>query len=604
MNDVRPHPTWLEQQLKLVPARRRFSVSIREAPDAGEKAIQRLEGAIRTGAPHPVAQQAFRRLRPLLDLPQTCELHGDLGSRPHARSRYLTDRQMSMWQERYLRHRKRTVWDINLDAEGIRDDQAFWWWVIRGPVEALLWLPLSRFDVSTHLRDTMNPGERYNARMSSRAAKVARDRTKKGDIICIAPGTFMSSIELAIVAGEKQLPRLYQEALGCLRFEQPFLAGTGGAIRPADDFNVIGSIVDLQFKKDWDYWFAARFRLAAKRVADSDAVNKAMIAGEVLATIEGRGDGPGLALDEDNLNKLVSEAAKHAPLALETLSLARETVERLSNDTSFGDRKIITEEVMAPWREMAQGLAKRLRAVEATRKARLTSPNAAPLVVPEDVDVAPVPEDYRESRFFVAEDDLEALFAAIENAGVKVLEGPADGEDFREISNAWDFRQHVEAAREFTPFGVPESHVVLWWPSASTAPSRMRRVYERDEWDDAVGDYRIVRDETWVAGWGMGWLLVRGTVRKENRVAESLFRYQTSRRFSHARLGRPGPWNGVEWKQLQAGVKALRVALVAAAGGRRTKDTLKLPVLPGAAARLDDGWTLGDRFGDARKTRN
>ena len=520
-----------------------------------------VEDAISTGRANRIVTEVFTRtLGPLIRSASLCEVHGTIPKLPVEGG--------ERWRAMYLRS-ARGLTRVDLDADGIGGDIAFWWWLVRGRADLLLCGPRRRLDLDVLFMHAWNPAE-GNYTAGPKVARAARQRTRDGDSVCLHPKAEGLEIQLTVVANPKTVTRLFLESLSRARFQSEVLVQLDGCVRPLDDLHAAYFRIELMGEQDPERYLRKVLDRVAGRVHDRKAVDAALFAAEFIAAMEKRG-ALGLCHTAEAAAEFEDWTSRQPGLSIETLTLARSTIEHIAENVAFLDDKQLDETLVAPWRAMIGELHQRLRACEATRRARARAPNARLVSAPTPTSTDLRPERFASLSFYATTEDVDLLFDLVHDCDARLLVRE-DGE-VSEVGSSWQMREALSQESEVSPLGARSTWFRIWWPSVIASPD--------------------------ANGWGLARLCLRGPLDGDKRaIAPSFVKYPTGGELRGPRFVLPGPWHEVDWPELRRRVRQLKASL--ARCGRKPNECPRSLVLHGAATLLEQGWQLVDKYGSAR----
>ncbi|MFL5615445.1 MAG: hypothetical protein ACJ796_17380 [Gemmatimonadaceae bacterium] len=240
--------------------------------------------------------------------------------------------------------------------------------------DVLLEVPRGKLKTIELFRHAWNPAE-GNTTAAPKVARVGRERTNNGTLVCFHPQATGYEIQLTIMANVPSVLSLYDDAVERARFQPGVLLTLGGSLRPLDQLHAIYFRIHLTNQHEPERYLRTVLRRASKRFGDPKAVNAALYAAEFIAAMEDRGS-TGLCHKQEDVTEFAAWTSRQTPLAPETITLARETIERILAKPRFNEVSAEGPTEIAPWRAVTSDLRRRLKIAEATRRTRARAPNA------------------------------------------------------------------------------------------------------------------------------------------------------------------------------------------------------------------------------------
>jgi hypothetical protein len=577
-------------------------------------------------------------MQPIIAAATSCRLFDLPRKRPHQKAPTPPAR-----PNRPYLQRRRGRTEVALTRPGVREDADFWWDAVdRERKRPIFTVPLHLLDSAALFSSGDGPvfaTLKYD--LPSSAIQFAKSQVAAGDALCLLPivhgaGIHVQAIELTVFAAPDVAAALARAAL-----EHSINADQADEL---DEYGVDDSgfprLVHAAMMLKYDLNIVGigggdperRLQSLLRGVADQgdwNSIQKALAAGEAIATIERRPVERHAAWTADNLdaaNTLEQWAAEQDLLSAETVELAQTTVASITPEQAT-DPTILTVErrssMAGHWRRWLTDLARRLDAAVRSRRVRALSANALPPVLTrKTLDQLASPERWKDFNFYALREDTQALLDFVrERTGAHVYTTMSNG-DIQERASSWDCRQALSEAfdghfdgRHIVDFREKQSGIKfqIWWPGVSPPPI----VRERSPADDAEQE-EMMRElmvdpppkadrPLEVVGWGIADFLFRGAsvepatragIETEDRLLlRSVFEYPTGTELRRPRYRSDGPWSEVDWKALRRRIRQVRAHIMGPLSRGTAPAPGREPVLQHAAARRMEGWAFADRLG-------
>lgn len=468
--------------------------------------------------------------------------------------------------------------DVVLDAEGARDDLGAWWWLCLH-ASPVISCDAAALDATTLF--TIGDGVHFATMrfLPKSVLSHARAEAARSGVVALAPGASHHGWGMLVVAAPPLIGEVARQAVRSFPAEakqvpvhETIDTGILAALESSTFWT--GDIDGDRFEKR----LVATLRRGERHPEIPRDAIRALCAAEGVAIAEGRGP----ATRPDGLAQLVAGFARqHAeradPLGDATIELALRVVHCVRDAASWERREYASEEGRAQFRAELDGLRKRLRAAQATRRVRARAPNA--VRVPPLREIPPTPINWREVALHVMHEDAVALVGALRERTGAVTSVPMSDLSLRAITTEWDAREVLGTimGEPFDERGTTERStletglpVFVWWPDVSPAPAIRAAI---DGWASA--------------GWGFAQLTLRGAT--ADRVLRSTWQHPTGSELKAPKFGGAGPWRDVDWRLMRKRVAAVKRLIVAPLGGIAMHQEHGVWSLPAAVAEARAG---------------
>jgi hypothetical protein len=541
-------------------------------------------------------------LAPILGAAETCRLFKVPKRGRNDNQSDASSAAVEKWTSDFLVKRGTAVY-VKLDSFNVRRDVAFWRWLTETDWSAVLTIPTPRINEDALFLPADGPTFRsFKYSLTSSALNYAKREARARGRFVVSPAVYENQVSLGVIAQPAEVARLAQAAY----IREPRTAELAELFSLSPTL-IMGSFGSIK------YWMSLgdscdeaalerAFEQAERKKSDASLRLRALIAAEIVASIEGR------LRDGSSDDDFAKWAKRQQPLSAETISLASRAVALVRPLEAAGKPRFRTREARADWAKELAGLGARLAAAARTRSVRESAPNAVSVALP----LRSTPERWSSVPFYALSGDALALLEHIASETAATFYGATADGGVAPFCERWEWKTQLinglrggmNSRRISQPLGIAGGlQILVSWPDVSPPLAVVPRVIpdidpeEKLEQDEFNARFGIPPDDRTLetVGWGYCAITLMGASRQ--RILRSSFEYPTGSELRGRRYRGKGPWTDVDWTVLRRRVRLVRNALFGTLpNGRLLPEKPPVPVLAHALKRVRQGRHLASRW--------